>query len=376
MNQKTIIQIILITFLGVLGCSQNDKAEEEDVRINVEDNYISMFPNLVADSLTINVAIHEIETSSKAKNAFDRWVLKPASDAMSINPYSVVELNREVMVDVKANVKAIKIVAVRWMFMDKESTEAKRYLDKTTALILKWARVNIPINHTPIESSITPIYEAYSIIRNHISPSDRETIDKWIRARAAYYKNLNLTGKLLENNWNTIRISLLLNFSQILDDDVFYNYAVDELANHIELNILENGISHDFVDRDAITYHSYNLLFYARALKAIGMYKGKKEALRFYQYENSKKSSIKEAVNFWEPYLIDPTNNVHLEFVDTQWAPDKSSNKYNKPYNPESTVYVLDELMYIEPSCLSYVDAILGVDKYGRNFNFWINLIK
>ena len=201
-------------------------------------------------------------------------------------------------------------------------------------------------------------------------------IDRWIRKRADYYKKQSLTGNLLENNWNTIRINLLFYYAQILEDEMLYNYSVNKLKSHIELNILEDGISHDFVNRDAFAYHAYNMLFYARILKVAAMFKGKDAALELYRLKNQKGSSIESCVQFWEPYIMDPSNNVHLEFVNTQWEPDKNRGDYNKPYNPNGSVYVLDELRFIESKCTDYILKITSADKYDRNFNYWINSIQ
>ncbi len=84
---------------------------------------------------------------------------------------------------------------------------------------------------------------------------------------------------------------------------------------------MKDGISHDFVNRDAFAYHAYNLLFYAGILKTVGMYKGKEAAMALYSLKNQQGSSVQSCVKFWEPYLIDPQNNIHLEFVNSQLAP-------------------------------------------------------
>ncbi|WP_299581724.1 DUF5018 domain-containing protein [uncultured Sunxiuqinia sp.] len=341
--------------------------------VNAVMPYLS---NLVADLEMYNAAVKELEESGAARSAFNKWITEVANAAMTSEPYAVQQLTQENQATAKENAQNIYAIAVDWMFMDKKSEQAGLYLQKATALIKAWASINEPTEHTPRESLITPLYEAYSVIRQHIGEQDRVAIDGWIRKRADYYKQLSFTGNLLENNWNTIRINFLFYFSQILDDETLYNTSVDNLKSHIELNILENGVSHDFVNRDAFAYHSYNLLFYARILKAAGMYKDKAAATALYQLQNKKGSSIESCVKFWEPYMMDTENYVHLEFVNTEWAPDKDRNDYNKPYNPMGTVYVLDELRYIDTKCAEYVLKITSMNKYGRTFNYWMNSLQ
>ena len=371
---KSIIIILVIAWSFVLasGCS---KEEVVDQPISEVKKQISCFPNLVVDSLSLDVALDELKTSTAAQTAFESWITSVAQDAMTSEPYSVQEIKPEDQDKSKVSAQNIYSIAVSWLFMDKEKTKASLYLQRATTFIKAWASTNEPSSHTPRESILLPVYEAYSIIRLHINDSDRKEIDSWIRKRADYYKKLDLTGNLLENNWNTVRINLLFYYAQILNDEMLYNYSVFMLKNHIELNILENGVSHDFVNRDAFAYHAYNMLYYARILKAVAMSKGNKAAFELYRLKNKKGSSIESCVQFWEPYIMDPANNVHLEFVNTQWAPDKERSDYNKPYNPGGTVYVLDELRYIESKCASYIEKITGSNKHERTFNYWINSI-
>ncbi|WP_163325414.1 alginate lyase family protein [Draconibacterium mangrovi] len=373
MISKRVFLVLSMAVYMVYSCQSSDALEdlpENDLKGNIE-----FFPNLIADSLTWASALKELETSADAKAAFNSWITNPAEEAMLHDSYSVKSLDNADQSKYKQSANDIYQIAVSWFFMNKESIQAQNYLNKATSLILNWALINEPTKHTPNESLLSPIYEAYSIIRKSIDEGDRKQIDQWIKMRANYYKNLKLDGTLLENNWNTIRINFLFYFAEILEDEILYNYAVSQFKSHIELNILSDGISHDFVNRDALTYHAYNLLFYSRILKSVATFKGRDAALRLYRLKNNKGSSLEDCVTFWEPYLIDPANNVHLEFVNTSWEPDKSNSAYNKPYNPNGTLYVLDELRYIEPRCEDYIESIISGNRYSRNFKYWINSI-
>ncbi len=374
MSVKTLIYAgvftLCVLFSGACRAEVKKKITSEG------EKKVNCFPNLVIDSLTLDIAVKELEASREARSAFDRWIADIGSEAMSSEAYGAPEITLEALTQTIQSANRIYAIAVSWLFMDKDKVKADLYLQRATSLIAAWASVNRPSSHTPRESTISPIYEAYSIIRNHIDEKERTVIDQWIRKRADYYSDLSLTGNLLENNWNTIRINLLFYYAQILDDELLYNNAVAQLKSHIELNILESGVSHDFVNRDALAYHAYNMLFYARILKAVAMCKDKEMAMELYSHKNKEGSSIKSCVEFWEPYLMDPSNNIHLEFVNTQWTPDKERSDYNKPYHPMGTVYVLDELRFIEPKCAVYVDNISSANKYGRTFDYWINAVR
>ena len=79
-------------------------------------------------------------------------------------------------------------------------------------------------------------------------------------------------------------------------------------------------------------------------------------------------------VNYWRPFLIDPANNVHIEFVNTKYEPDKSRSDYNKPYVPSSSVYALEELLYAFPEVAGYINTINGATRYTSRlsgFLYW-----
>jgi hypothetical protein len=77
---------------------------------------------------------------------------------------------------------------------------------------------------------------------------------------------------------------------------------------------------------------------------------------------------LADMIRFWEPYLLDPANNPHLEFVNTQYAPDKTRSDYNKPYNPASSVYALEELLLSFPQVKQYITKVVpGATRYNRS---------
>lgn len=376
-NNKFLILIFAVFSFVIHACSQDslpieDKYEEVE---GVNDMTQRLFPNLIANETEYNAANKELQTSTEAQNAFDKWIEKASEEAMSLAPYAPYELNKDVQPKVQENANLINSLAISWLFKDKETTEAKQQLKKVTQLIYKWASSNTPTSHTPVEAIIMPIYEGYSIVRTYIKTTEREKIDQWIKKRADFFKNLNM-GNNIDSNWNTIRLSFLFQYALILEDQDLYDSAVAKFKSHIELNLLEGGKSIDLVKRDAFAYHAYNMQFYARILKSVAMFKGKDEAIKLYKLANSKGGSVEKSVQYWEPFLIDPENNIHLEFVNTSFNGDKSRGDYNKPYNPSASLYVMDELRYIEPKCTFYIETVNSGTRYNRNFKYWMNSVQ
>lgn len=89
--------------------------------------------------------------------------------------------------------------------------------------------------------------------------------------------------------------------------------------------------------------------------------------------------SIADAVSFMAPYVMDPANNIHLEFVNTEWAPDKNRGDYNKAFNAAGSSYAFvqmaaimkddmyDFLKKINPSFTRYTDLRYYINSFGQS---------
>jgi hypothetical protein len=95
----------------------------------------------------------------------------------------------------------------------------------------------------------------------------------------------------------------------------------------------------------------------------------------FKNRKNNINVSVQDMMNYWKPFLVDPLNNVHIEFVNTNYAPDKTRTDYNKPYVPSSSVYALEELLLAFPETTTYLKGISSsATRYNRKvsgFLYW-----
>ena len=352
------------------GCQENEEiaVNEQEEKEEPQRGLQPSFPNLYMDSLTMDSIQKEINTSGTAASAFHNMITAKAQKALSKTPLPFTEINPDNESTVRDHTKTTLTLATQWIF-EKDSTQKQEYLQKAVDFISEFSDHYAFSDHTPRETAILPLLEAYSIVRDALTEDEKNRIDKWLLNEAYYYKDeLNLSGKLAINNWNTIRLNILTYASLITENEVLYNHTTSELKDFIPQNIYEDGSGHDFEDRDAFAYHAYNLLFYANTFKAIQLYKNTNP------YNHPDYSRVQKAVEFWEPYLIDPENNRHLEFVNTHYEPDKQRSDYNKPYNPASSIYVLEVLVAIEPQCVEYLSAINpSLTKYNLSFEYWVN---
>lgn len=243
-------------------------------------------------------------------------------------------------------------------------TGEQKYLDKAVANLKVW-KSNVANHRSNInETHYTPAIEGYSIIRNVISEADRKIIDNWVNKRLQVFKDDN---DLRINNWGTCLLHQFYLYGTVLDDKAALNYFKTNYPQWVKKNLFPNGVTTDLLGRDAFAYHSYDLLFFAKICHLKGILEGYEAADAFYVQDVNWGASIKKCVDFWKPFLLEPAKYPHLEFVNTEYAPDKNRNDYNKPYNPGGTVYVVDELYEMDKDLKRVIDMY----RSGNEFATW-----
>lgn len=333
------------------------------------------FPtNLIVDSITLAAIRTEAATNADMATAVNTIILSPAASALSktVTPY--VEVTSDNFNDISTQAQTCKAMAVRWLYTYNQApTEAKTYFDKIVSTLLAWVNAGNKIAnpvHTPNETSYFGFYEAYSVVRSRMTATDRGKVDNWISARSYAYQ----VYPSRVNNWETIRLNLVYYFGYILGNSSTIDYANGAYNTLLDVNLMAGGQSEDVISRDAFAYHAYNLAFYARILRAKALYEGTTTYTAFKNKKNKINVSVQDMVNYWKPFLIDPINNVHIEFVNTNYAPDKTRSDYNKPYVPSSSIYALEELVFAFPEVASYIKTINNATRYTSKlsaFLYW-----
>ena len=332
------------------------------------------FPvNLLVDSLTLAYIKEQMPINTDMASAVASIINSPSLAALSKTPSLFKEGNSDNFTNISNQANDCKMLALRWLMLyEKSPAEAKPYFDKVVNTILAWVNFgNIATTHLPNETSYLGFYEAYSVVRSRMTTADRSKVDTWINARALVFRNFPARV----NNWETIRMNFLYYFGYLLNSQSLLDYAAGAYTTLLNVNLMAGGKSEDLISRDAFAYHAYNLAFYARILKAKAYFEGSAAMNTFKNRKNNINVSLQDMMNYWKPFLIDPVNNVHIEFVNTNYAPDKTRTDYNKPFVPSSSVYALEELLLAFPETTGYLKAIsASASRYNRKvsgFLYW-----
>lgn len=323
-----------------------------------------VFPNAVMSKEIYDKAKAELaKAESPFKTLFETAIKKPSDSALGQKTWwkkSYNTVGADEQKYIRDEMEKIYNLCIAYLM-----TGEQKYLDKATENLEQWTRGNVADHKSNInESHYTPAVEGYSIIRNVISEENRTKIDNWVRKRLQVFKNDN---DLRINNWGTCLLHQFYLYGTVLGDEAALNYFNTNYPQWVKSNLFPNGVTTDLLGRDAFAYHSYDLLFFAKICHLKGILEGYEAADAFYVQDVNWGASIKKCVDFWKPFLLEPAKYVHMEFVNTEYAPDKNRNDYNKPYNPGGTVYVVDELYEMDK------DLKRAIDMYrsGNEFATW-----
>jgi hypothetical protein len=250
-----------------------------------------------------------------------------------------------------------------------------RYLYKATEFLTAWAKTNKatgdPIDETKLEDMVT----GYDLVRNNLSAENRTLIDLWFDSIADSEVN-SVSAKpgkgTAINNWNSHRIKMITLIAYTLHADKYDTYITTELEKQLAINLNADGTTHDFVERDAFHYHTYDIEPLLTTCIVLYRATGK----NYFDYQTPNGASIKKCSDFMIPYMNG--EKTHGEFVKSTVPFDKKrAENHEKGYEagtlfePKSGIYLLSLAAYFDPS---YITTIKQAAKDQQYFNWQLAL--
>jgi hypothetical protein len=257
-----------------------------------------------------------IKNEQRYKDVFETYKQR-ANNALGDTPNPITEILSQGLLagDPKktASLKSVEDVdKIYALALAYKVLDDRKFLDKATEFLLAWAKVNKatddPINETKIEDIVT----AYDLLRNDIRSADRAIIDAWMHSKAdaqlesKYAKGSRGTAI---NNWNSHRIKMITLIAYTLHDKSYNSAITRELEKQLNINLNPDGTTHDFIERDAFHYQTYDLEPLLSACIAIYRATGKD----YFTWKTANSSSIKNCVDYIMPFMTG--EKTHAEFV-------------------------------------------------------------
>lgn len=203
------------------------------------------------------------------------------------------------------------------------------YLKKASEFLTAWAKTNRPTGDPIDETAFDGIFESFDAIKNRLSEDDKSVIQQWFRAIAqaeinSLKKAQSKNATTSFNNWNSHRLKIIGEVAWCLNDNSLKSLTINELKTQLNANLNPDGTSFDFLERDALHYHTYDL----EPLLKLAVIIKKDTGQDFYFYETAKHASIAKSVDFLIPFLNG--EKTHPEYVHSKVAFDFARARNNE----------------------------------------------
>ena len=209
---------------------------------------------------------------------------------------------------------------------------AKQSLKRSLEYLERWSAIYIPQGNPVNDSYLLPMLFAARLIWPQILEAKRSNLSTWIRGFITqgdrfYAGEIDAGSRRIvhpdsdsrvKNNWQTWRLAIRSSAVTILNDQREIEVTADLIAQLIEVNLNSDGSSYDFLQRDALHYHVYDL----DAWTQIAIVAPK--VLTTHHRER-----IQQAFLFMKPYY--EGTREHIEFANSKVPFDAERREAGKP---------------------------------------------
>lgn len=188
------------------------------------------------------------------------------------------------------------------------------YERQLAKFLTAWAGEDHPRGDPIDDTNLDPAIEAYDMVKGELLPDERKVVREWLKQTASWEISAvyNKPGRATSfNNWHSHRLKVVGEIGFAIGDTALEGYAVRGLKEQIGRNLLPDGPSADFVTRDALHYHVYDL----EPLLKLAIVVERAKRINYYSYEASSGSSIQKSVAWLLPFVTG--EKTHAEFVNS-----------------------------------------------------------
>ena len=238
----------------------------------------------------------------------------------------------------------------------------KKYLDKAILFLHAWATINRskgdPIDDTHLDAAI----EGYVLIKDKLDLATNALVKTWLKQVSE--AEIDVLKKFPRkettyNNWNSHRLKILGEVAFAIADNDLQEFVIESLKLQIARNLNPDGTSIDFIKRDALHYHAYDL----EPLLRLAILIKEKRNIDFYTFNSSTGSSLKKSMDWLGPYLTG--EKKHEEFVHSTVKFDLERAKNGEAdyvagtlFKPAAGLKTLGLACYFDPNYLKVIQKI------------------
>ncbi len=272
------------------------------------------------------------------------------------NPVQKIQMEGKLDTDPakKQTVKSLEDLKKLYLFSySYKLSQNQKYLTKASEFILAWAKTYKASGNSVDETHLEQLFEGYAWVRANMATVDVNIVDTWLKTIAEKEMLVKYKDDRDINNWNSHRINIVGQIGYITFDKKYTDYALDAYKKQIQNNLYSDGSSMDYVTRDALHYHAFDLwalLNFARTASLHGV--------DLYNYQSASGASLKKSVHFLYPYING--TKTHAEFIKSQATWDVVTGSKNKAatWNPNEGLYIMELAYYFDDTALPLIQKI------------------
>jgi hypothetical protein len=251
------------------------------------------------------------------------------------------------------------------------------YLQALERYFSAWAGTDKPRGDPIDDTNLDPAIEAYDMVKGELPADVEQAVRDWLRLTAsveltAVYNRPNRATSY--NNWHSHRLKIVGEIAFALGDTALEGYAVRGLVAQIGRNLRADGSSEDFVTRDALHYHVYDL----EPLLKLAMVLKRATGTDYYSYISPSGSSIQRSVQWLVPYVTG--EKTHAEFVKSTVEFDRrraqngeAAYKAGSMFDPKNGVMTLLLAAWWDPALLATARKAGGMEE---RFPAWVSVVE
>jgi hypothetical protein len=232
-----------------------------------------------------------------------------------------------------------------------------KYSNISRDFLLAWANTYKTTGNSIDETHLQPLFEGYAWVRDSLNSEERTDIDVWLRTIADKEIAIKYKDDRDINNWNSHRINIIGQIGFLINDQRYIDYSINAFKQQVQDNLLSNGSSFDFVTRDALHYHNFDIWALLNFAKTASLH-----GIDLYTYQSQSGASLEKSVRFLYPYATG--EKTHSEFVnssvawDTTTGSKKLTAKDAKKWIPKDDLYIFELAYFFDDRALPIVQKI------------------
>lgn len=240
------------------------------------------------------------------------------------------------------------------------------YLRQLERYLSAWAGTDHPRGDPIDDTNLDPVIQAYDMVKGKLSPVAEKAVRDWLAETASWEIEaiFNRPERATSyNNWHSHRLKIVGEIGFAIGDTALEGYAIRGLRVQIGRNLLPDGSSADFVTRDALHYHVYDL----EPLLTLAIVVKRATRIDYYSYVSPEGSSIQKSVAWLLPYLTG--EKTHAEFVNSTVEFDRrraqngeAAYKAGSVFDARNGALTLMLAGFFDPSVLGLAGKVSGVE--------------